>query len=379
MKREIIWLVVLLMMASCAYAITCSTDSTKLVVVGTSEDISISCSGIGSTTTVTVTPSGYSASCLQLDKGSDALSSSSASATFTVTGLSRACQNNVGSRTIGWTFTASDSSSISGEETVVSVVSPPSMVVSFVEADYSGIEGGNVTLVLEIATPPQNQIDIQDVVATVSTALNLSSDDGLYNQTISMIDVSESSTVYLTWMLTNLPPPPPGAEGYNFSVSITAANANSDSTDTVIILSNESGSTEITIQLKDGWNLISIPVTASNTTTAAVMSSVSDDWSGIYSWDASGTQYLFNDKSLPGFISLTDITPSIGFWVNMDADANLSVTGTVPDSGVTDFDIAIGWNMVGYPSADSQNLSSALSTIAGKYTGVYAWDSTNST
>ena len=107
------------------------------------------------------------------------------------------------------------------------------------------------------------------------------------------------------------------------------------------------------------------------------LSNITGIWRGVYSWDASQLQYNFSDRDIPGFTTLTDLTPSIPFWLKNNASGNFTFSGTTVTAGTTTWNMISGWNMVGYPSITNATLASALSTIAPNYTGVYAWDVVN--
>ena len=57
-------------------------------------------------------------------------------------------------------------------------------------------------------------------------------------------------------------------------------------------------------------------------------------------------------------------------WVNMRGNAELTIPGEVPAYGVDLFD---GWNLVGFSSPASRNVSDAISSIDGDVVSVWAY------
>jgi hypothetical protein len=66
----------------------------------------------------------------------------------------------------------------------------------------------------------------------------------------------------------------------------------------------------------------------------------------------------------------------MGFWIYMDSQEILNVKGYIPLN--INISLYTGWNFVGYPSLDTNDLAFALSSIAGKYDAVYHFNATDS-
>ena len=117
-----------------------------------------------------------------------------------------------------------------------------------------------------------------------------------------------------------------------------------------------------------GWNLISLPIQPSNTAISNVLASIS----GIYSsaWAFQNGSWKSYDPANPGFSDLSTLTTGYGYWLNMTGATTLSVTGAVPSKIVN---LITGWNLVGYNSSTSQNITNALSSITGNVISVWAY------
>jgi len=61
--------------------------------------------------------------------------------------------------------------------------------------------------------------------------------------------------------------------------------------------------------------------------------------------------------------------------VHMTTAGTLTVAGSIPTT--TNIQLYQGWNLVGYPGIQARAISEALSSIAGQYTLVYAYDASN--
>ncbi|MFQ5858194.1 MAG: hypothetical protein ACE5LU_21535 [Anaerolineae bacterium] len=132
------------------------------------------------------------------------------------------------------------------------------------------------------------------------------------------------------------------------------------------------------IALVAGWNLISMPEELADTDPASVLSSIAGQYNLVYAYagcDAADPWKLYDPAAPPPASDLTVIDHRIGFWIEMTAQATLSVDGTKPTS--TSIQLCQGWNLIGYPMDKVLPVPVALAPIAGKYTLVFAWDPTD--
>ncbi|MCP4344155.1 MAG: hypothetical protein GY795_01340 [Desulfobacterales bacterium] len=123
----------------------------------------------------------------------------------------------------------------------------------------------------------------------------------------------------------------------------------------------------ITIELKQGWNLVSFPVMPLVSSPPDIMASISGSFTSVYSQQQEIWKYY--DPRLTS--SLSSIKAGWGYWINMDNPATLTVSGSASLQPVP---LEEGWNMVGYNSLESMDVSDALASIHGKYKGIFEYD-----
>jgi len=110
------------------------------------------------------------------------------------------------------------------------------------------------------------------------------------------------------------------------------------------------------IQLKTGWNMISIPLNISNSTVSAIFG---NNVTIVYEW--TGTSYVLLENS-------SVLEPKKGYWALSRSTYNVTLTGTyIENKNVT---LSKGWNMVG-PVSDVIQVNSLTNV-----TTVYGWTGT---
>ena len=119
-------------------------------------------------------------------------------------------------------------------------------------------------------------------------------------------------------------------------------------------------------ELVEGWNLISLPLTADDMTVASVFSSVAGKYDALYRYDAETHSWvaLGDDDTLEN---------GVGYFIHMTE----SGTWTYQGSAYTTMSISLepGLNMVGWLNC-SKPIDDALSSIEGNYRYVARWNST---
>jgi len=102
------------------------------------------------------------------------------------------------------------------------------------------------------------------------------------------------------------------------------------------------------IPLKDGWNLISIPLQPPNTDLNTVLAPIEGKYTKVFTYDQSSgwTYKAYVDGIWYG--SLSEIVPERGYWLYTTNDAILTVCG-YPVNNRT-ISLSSGWNLIGYPS-----------------------------
>jgi hypothetical protein len=168
----------------------------------------------------------------------------------------------------------------------------------------------------------------------------------------------DSATGAFSWT----PTEDQGPGQYTFTVKV-CDNGTPVLCDTELITVTVNEDSSQVIPLYEGWNLVSFNLVPPSTAVADVLASIDGSYTLVYAWDPSDTTngpWLLYDPSAGYASDLTDIDHRMGFWIKMAVADTLVVTGTQPESTTIAF--TSGWNLVGYPAAQSQILPNALTT-----------------
>jgi parallel beta-helix repeat protein len=98
--------------------------------------------------------------------------------------------------------------------------------------------------------------------------------------------------------------------------------------------------------LSEGLNLVSIPLIQSDERMQSVLKTVPFDRTWTY--DSTDQDWKSYVKSKPYFGEFRYVDHTVGFWINVTGDSNLTVAGVVPET--TQISLKSGWNLVSFPS-----------------------------
>ena len=101
--------------------------------------------------------------------------------------------------------------------------------------------------------------------------------------------------------------------------------------------------------LPQGLNLVSIPLSQSNESIETVLQTVKYNEAWFY--DPFSQEWKWYMKSKAYRRGLWNINHTMGVWVNVTEDSNLTVAGIVP--ALTEIQLYKGWNLVSFPSYNS--------------------------
>jgi hypothetical protein len=135
----------------------------------------------------------------------------------------------------------------------------------------------------------------------------------------------------------------------------------------------QAGQTPVALSL--GWNLLSLPLTPTDTAPAAALASIVGRYDQVYAHrsDSAPPSWQSYVPAAPSYANdLTAVDERRGLWVRATESVTLTVSGLAP--AVTRIPLAVGWNLVGYPGAVTQPVTLALASIAGRYDQVYAYE-----
>jgi len=127
--------------------------------------------------------------------------------------------------------------------------------------------------------------------------------------------------------------------------------------------------------LRPGWNLVSRHVIPDNTSVGQFLASIQGKYDRVSAVDpADPTRFLVFTPGGAGN-TLASLDNTMGFWIRMTQPAFLSPQGRLP--ATTDIPLKKGWNLVGWPSFSTKPVGTALSSIAGKFDQVLAYDASD--
>jgi hypothetical protein len=128
----------------------------------------------------------------------------------------------------------------------------------------------------------------------------------------------------------------------------------------------------VAVGLKQGWNLMSIPVQPADTTLETVFKDIIGSVGALFAYDAKSSTY---ESYVPyaEVFDLKKVEAGRGYWIYMHEDRSFNVTGVTPSNSVP---LAEGWNLVGYNFLTRQRIGSAIRSIKEDILVVYTFDGT---
>jgi hypothetical protein len=104
------------------------------------------------------------------------------------------------------------------------------------------------------------------------------------------------------------------------------------------------------IPLKQGKNLISIPITSTNTSVSQVLQSINGIYSDVWRIDPTDAvdPWKHYSPTLIPYSDLTKIEYGRGYYVSVNQNCVLTVSGSRVTQNYT-LNLAQGWNLIGWP------------------------------
>ncbi len=122
-----------------------------------------------------------------------------------------------------------------------------------------------------------------------------------------------------------------------------------------------------TMELEEGWNLISISLIQSDISLSSVLESIKGEYDALQWYDSSDSSdpWKHHQISKPSILNdLKEINHTMGFWIHITKPGGVtfSYEGFEPlrNQKVT---LHKGWNLVGYPSLSNRKRTIALNNI----------------
>ncbi len=111
--------------------------------------------------------------------------------------------------------------------------------------------------------------------------------------------------------------------------------------------------------LAEGWNLVSWNIDQGNNNITEALASIEECLIVVLGYEAGGLTY---DPTLPLFSTLNYVDYLSGYWIKVDCDITLEITGTaVPVT--TPIPVTEGWNLVSYLPGETLATPIALASI----------------
>ncbi|HLB28592.1 MAG TPA: hypothetical protein VJM69_00495 [Dehalococcoidia bacterium] len=127
---------------------------------------------------------------------------------------------------------------------------------------------------------------------------------------------------------------------------------------------------QVGIDLGQGWNLISIPVSPSSRAPASAFASIAGKLRSAWTYHG-GTWLTYFPGGPAGLNTLTGVDETMGIWLEMISAGTLTVQGSSPASA--QIPIAEGWALVGFPAADAMPVEVAMASLGGGYSSVWGY------
>jgi len=150
------------------------------------------------------------------------------------------------------------------------------------------------------------------------------------------------------------------ANGDYLAITINATSQNRSSSKATAVVNITVATSEVLydIPVVAGWNLISMPLTASSSALPDALSDIGNDtiWSRVQWYNPYTPWNLWNQYNTEWAASLNDLAAAnrtMGIWIYViiAGDGFIEVSGTVPSS--TSIPLRAGWNLVGYPTMNN--------------------------
>jgi hypothetical protein len=128
-----------------------------------------------------------------------------------------------------------------------------------------------------------------------------------------------------------------------------------------------------TIQLKQNWNLISLPIQPTANDIADVLAPINGQYAAVHAYD--GKEY---ESYYPGNndSKLKKMESGRGFWIFMNQAASLQVKGKAAGKSIS---FGKDWNLVGYNSQTPMSATQALASTGGKVVALYSYNNATNT
>jgi len=117
------------------------------------------------------------------------------------------------------------------------------------------------------------------------------------------------------------------------------------------------------INLKQGWNLISLPLDLRNKTLGYALSSIDNKYANVFTY-INGEWLQLSDDSR--------VDETMGLWVNVLENVTLRINGTFIYN--SSFNLSQGYNLIGYPRLSQRNVWSVFSNVLSEVENIFGYE-----
>jgi hypothetical protein len=146
-----------------------------------------------------------------------------------------------------------------------------------------------------------------------------------------------------------------GTAADDYTITITATDAKGNvATPESLTLTVTLTITSYSIDLVEGWNLVSSPLIPDDSDIDVILADISDNVSQVRTWvsvDGVLTEKVWGS----GPSDLTEIVDGQGYWFEMTMENTLTISGVelpAPPNAPPAYNLYAGWNLIGFKSVD---------------------------
>ncbi|MBK8807939.1 MAG: hypothetical protein IPO21_15350 [Bacteroidales bacterium] len=122
------------------------------------------------------------------------------------------------------------------------------------------------------------------------------------------------------------------------------------------------------LQLKKGWNLISLQINPVNAAVDAVFGALNSNFETLKNFDG-----FYSSNQAAVFQSIKTINSGSGYLIKLTADADLTVVGSLVELPMVQ-NLTKGWNLIGVPTSKTQTIETVFTAISQKITTIKNFD-----
>lgn len=222
--------------------------------------------------------------------------------------------------------------------------------------------------------PARVEVSAEDEGEISSVSLTVSFDGGGSWEGVPLIPAGEGA-----WLAEVDPP-----ESTHVSLRVDAADASGNETSQTITRGLYVVAGEVVrqdIELREGWNLISLPVVPENADVEKILDNLGNsslsDVESVWHYRAETEEWINYRPDGPDYVNdLEKMEDGKSYWIDMRNPATLPVSGRRPSdvAPAPAYDLHGGWNMVGFTNVTTELRENYLGPVGEATEIMYGWD-----